>query len=122
MKLSTKGRYALIAMAYIARKDFSSKVSVTEISNKLEKEYSEQLNNKEKQIAEISNKLAGKNSNQINKPEPTPKEIKKLQEERRLLKKKKMNYIVRGDDGIWTFYLNVYKTAKFFDFKRFNEK
>ena len=27
MKLSTKGRYALIAMAYIARKDFSSKVS-----------------------------------------------------------------------------------------------
>ena len=29
-----------------------------------------------------------------------------------------MNYIVRGDDGIWTFYLNAYKTAKFFDFKR----
>ena len=63
---------------------------ITEISNKLEKEYSEQLNNKEKQIAEISNKLAGKNSNQINKPEPTPEEIKKLQEEKRLLKKKKM--------------------------------
>ncbi|CAL6429321.1 unnamed protein product [Bathycoccus prasinos] len=35
-------------------------------------------------------------------------------------KEKKMNYIVRGDDGIWTFYLNVYKTAKFFDFKRFD--
>ena len=26
-----------------------------------------------------------------------------------------MNYIVRGDDGIWTFHLNVYKTAKFFE-------
>ncbi|CAL6398448.1 unnamed protein product [Bathycoccus prasinos] len=35
-------------------------------------------------------------------------------------KEKKMNYIVRGDDGIWTFFLNVYKTAKFFDFKRFD--
>ena len=34
MKLSTKGRYALIAMAYIARKDFNSKVSVAEISEK----------------------------------------------------------------------------------------
>ena len=35
-------------------------------------------------------------------------------------KEKKMNYIVRGDDRIWTFFLNVYKTAKFFDFKRFD--
>ena len=35
-------------------------------------------------------------------------------------KEKQMNYIVRGDEGIWTFYLNVYKTAKFFDFKRFD--
>ena len=45
MKLSTKGRYALIAMAYIARKDFSSKVSVAEISNKLgiSQTYLEQL-------------------------------------------------------------------------------
>ena len=33
-----------------------------------------------------------------------------------------MNYIVRGDDGIWTFHLNVYKTAKFFDFKRFDTR
>ena len=36
MKLSTKGKYALIAMAYIARKDLNSKVSVAEISNKLD--------------------------------------------------------------------------------------
>jgi len=45
MKLSTKGRYALIAMAYIARKDFPSKVSVAEISNKLgiSQTYLEQL-------------------------------------------------------------------------------
>ena len=45
MKLSTKGRYALIAMAYIARKDFSSKVSVAEISNTLgiSQTYLEQL-------------------------------------------------------------------------------
>jgi hypothetical protein len=33
-------------------------------------------------------------------------------------KEKKMNYIVRGDDGIWTIFLNAYKTAKFFGFKR----
>ena len=33
MRLSTKGKYALIAMAYIARKDFNSNVSVSEISN-----------------------------------------------------------------------------------------
>ena len=45
MRLSTKGKYALIAMAYIARKDFSSKVSVAEISNKLgiSQTYLEQL-------------------------------------------------------------------------------
>ena len=45
MRLSTKGKYALIAMAYIARKDFSSKVSVSEISNKLgiSQTYLEQL-------------------------------------------------------------------------------
>ena len=45
MKLSTKGRYALIAMAYIARKDFYSNVSVAEISNKLgiSQTYLEQL-------------------------------------------------------------------------------
>ena len=45
MRLSTKGRYALIAMAYIARKDFSSKVSVAEISNTLgiSQTYLEQL-------------------------------------------------------------------------------
>ena len=45
MKLSTKGRYALIAMAYMARKDFYSKISVAEISNKLgiSQTYLEQL-------------------------------------------------------------------------------
>ena len=45
MRLSTKGRYALIAMAYIARKDFNSKISVAEISNKLgiSQTYLEQL-------------------------------------------------------------------------------
>ena len=45
MRLSTKGKYALIAMAYIARKDFSSNVSVAEISNKLgiSQTYLEQL-------------------------------------------------------------------------------
>ena len=45
MKLSTKGRYALIAMAYIARKDFNSKVSVAEISEKqgISQTYLEQL-------------------------------------------------------------------------------
>ena len=45
MRLSTKGKYALIAMAYIARKDFNSKVSVTEISSKLgiSQTYLEQL-------------------------------------------------------------------------------
>ena len=45
MKLSTKGKYALIAMAYIARKDLNSKVSVAEISNKLNisQTYLEQL-------------------------------------------------------------------------------
>ena len=45
MKLSTKGRYALIAMAYIARKDFHSKISVAEISNNLgiSQTYLEQL-------------------------------------------------------------------------------
>ena len=45
MRLSTKGKYALIAMAYIARKDFNSKVSVSEISNKLgiSQTYLEQL-------------------------------------------------------------------------------
>ena len=45
MRLSTKGKYALIAMAYIARKDFSSKVSVAEISNELgiSQTYLEQL-------------------------------------------------------------------------------
>ena len=63
---------------------------ITAISNKLEKEYSEQLNKKEKQIAAISNKLAGKTSKQVDKPEPTPEEIKKIQKEKRLLKKKKM--------------------------------
>ena len=35
MRLRTKGKYALIAMAYIARKDLKSKVSVSEISSKL---------------------------------------------------------------------------------------
>ena len=45
MRLSTKGRYALIAMAYIARKDFNSKVSVAEISSRLgiSQTYLEQL-------------------------------------------------------------------------------
>ena len=45
MRLSTKGKYALIAMAYIARKDFSSKISVSEISNVLDisQPYLEQL-------------------------------------------------------------------------------
>ena len=45
MKLSTKGKYALIAMAYIARKDLNSKVSVAEISNNLDisQTYLEQL-------------------------------------------------------------------------------
>ena len=45
MKLSTKGRYALIAMAYIARKDPNSKVSVAEISEMqgISQTYLEQL-------------------------------------------------------------------------------
>ena len=45
MRLSTKGKYALIAMAYIARKELNSKVSVSEISRKLEisQTYLEQL-------------------------------------------------------------------------------
>ena len=45
MRLSTKGKYALIAMAYIARKEISSKVSVSEISSKLSisQPYLEQL-------------------------------------------------------------------------------
>ena len=45
MRLSTKGRYALIAMAYIARKDHNEKVSVTEISKYLgiSQTYLEQL-------------------------------------------------------------------------------
>ena len=45
MRLSTKGKYALIAMAYIARKDFNSNVSVSEISNKtgISQTYLEQL-------------------------------------------------------------------------------
>ena len=45
MRLSTKGKYALIAMAYIARKDFNSNVSVSEISNEtgISQTYLEQL-------------------------------------------------------------------------------
>ncbi len=45
MRLSTKGKYALIAMAYIARKDSSSKISVAEVSNELgiSQPYLEQL-------------------------------------------------------------------------------
>ena len=45
MRLSTKGKYALIAMAYIARKDLNSKVSVAEISTNLSisQTYLEQL-------------------------------------------------------------------------------
>ena len=45
MRLSTKGKYALIAMAYIARRDLGSKASVAEISNKLgiSQTYLEQL-------------------------------------------------------------------------------
>ena len=45
MRLSTKGKYALIAMAYIARKEISSKVSVSEVSAKLgiSQPYLEQL-------------------------------------------------------------------------------
>ena len=45
MRLSTKGRYALIAMAYIARKDWNSNVSVSEISLELgiSQTYLEQL-------------------------------------------------------------------------------
>ena len=45
MRLSTKGKYALIAMAYIARKEGNSKVSVSEISNNLSisQTYLEQL-------------------------------------------------------------------------------
>ena len=45
MRLSTKGKYALIAMAYIARKEISSRVSVAEISSKLgiSQPYLEQL-------------------------------------------------------------------------------
>ena len=45
MRLSTKGKYALIAMAYIARKDINSKVSVAEIANNLSisQTYLEQL-------------------------------------------------------------------------------
>ena len=45
MRLSTKGKYALIAMAHIARKDFSTNVSVSEISNEtgISQTYLEQL-------------------------------------------------------------------------------
>ena len=45
MRLSTKGKYALIAMAYIARKNHNSKVSVSEVSSKLDisQTYLEQL-------------------------------------------------------------------------------
>lgn len=45
MRLSTKGKYALIAMAYIARKDIRSNVSVSEISSELgiSQTYLEQL-------------------------------------------------------------------------------
>ena len=45
MRLSTKGKYALIAMAYIARKEISTTVSVAEISSKLgiSQPYLEQL-------------------------------------------------------------------------------
>ena len=45
MRLSTKGKYALLAMAYIARKDPNYKVSVSEISSKLDisQTYLEQL-------------------------------------------------------------------------------
>ena len=45
MRLSTKGKYALIAMAYIARKELNSKVSVAEISSELDisQTYLEQL-------------------------------------------------------------------------------
>ncbi|MDC3075752.1 Rrf2 family transcriptional regulator [Paracoccaceae bacterium] len=45
MRLSTKGKYALIAMAYIARKELNSKVSVSEVARKLEisQTYLEQL-------------------------------------------------------------------------------
>ena len=45
MRLSTKGKYALIAMAYIARKDINSNVSVSEISNEtgISQTYLEQL-------------------------------------------------------------------------------
>ena len=45
MRLSTKGKYALIAMAYIARKEISSKVSVSAISSNLgiSQPYLEQL-------------------------------------------------------------------------------
>ena len=45
MRLSTKGKYALIAMAYIARKDFNANVSVSEISNEtgISQTYLEQL-------------------------------------------------------------------------------
>ena len=45
MRLSTKGKYALIAMAFIARKDFNSKVSVAEVSTNLgiSQTYLEQL-------------------------------------------------------------------------------
>ena len=45
MRLSTKGKYALIAMAYIARKDFNSNVSVSVISNEtgISQTYLEQL-------------------------------------------------------------------------------
>ena len=85
----------ITAISNKIEKEYSEQLNKKEkqiaaISNKLEKEYSEQLNKKEKQIAAISNKLAGKTSKQINKPEPTPEEIKKIQKEKRLLKKKKM--------------------------------
>ena len=45
MRLSTKGKYALIAMAFIARKEISTTVSVSEISSKLgiSQPYLEQL-------------------------------------------------------------------------------
>ena len=45
MRLSTKGKYALIAMAYIARKDFNSNVAVSEVSNEtgISQTYLEQL-------------------------------------------------------------------------------
>ena len=85
----------IAAISNKIEKEYSEQLNKKEkqiaaISNKLEKEYSEQLNKKEKQIAAISNKLAGKTPKQINKPEPTPEEKKKIQEQKKLIKKKKM--------------------------------